>query len=785
MGAAWAWARSELRRRRGAAVALALLIGVSGAVVLTAAAGARRTESAFARFLESSNTADVQLQYSSDGGVDDQVLEALRRHPDVDAAAPLYLTVAFSEDSAYDLGIFASPEPELFRDLDRPRVLEGRLPDPAAAGEVLVNRFTQDVLGVQVGDTVSVGTFSAEQFGVEGDDFEEPSGPVLELRVVGVGVTAYDVADEEFAGVFATSAYFEAYWGEVGGYGPTIQVATRAGRHPSTVVEEAIAGFDFDEVDLAPSSELTAKVDDGTRVLAIGLAGFAAVAGLAALVACAQALHRRVADAGQDQPALRAMGLRRVQRGSAIGLAIAPVVLAGVALAVLLAVPASAVMPIGTARTAEPHPGIDVDAWLLGLGAVLFTAALLVVGALSAWRIGRRGLHEQLGGRRRSAPARLLRARLSPPADLGVAMAFDRGSGGTAVPVRSALIGAAIGAAGVVAVLTFGASLDSLVSDPARSGWNWTFAPDLADEKDLATLLAIPGVEDAGQLILQQVVVDGEQVLGIAVQSEKGSPSLTVLRGRMPAGPREIAVGPKLADRSKLQLGDAVEVEDTANGGTREMVVVGEVLFPTFDDNAFNDGAAVAPDVIGDLAQSDGFEEVIVSFDPAISQEEAARRVADVLPDALSVYAYPSLPPDVANLGEVRFLPRLLGLFLGLLALAAVGHALATSVRRRRRDLGIVRSLGFLGADVVRTIAAQSVTLVAAGLVIGVPLGIAVGRVSWRLVAEGIGVSAAPTIPPLALLGLVLGALLASVLLAWLPGRAAARLRAVGALRAE
>lgn len=781
------WARSERRRRPGAALALVLLIGLSGSVVLTASAGARRTSTAFNRFLDASGAADVQLQYSSDGSVDDALLAALRADPHIAVAAPLYNTVGFSKRSGYDLGLFASPGPELFRDIDRPRILEGRLPDPAAADELLINRFTQHNLDVEVGDTVRVGTFSADQFGGDGPS-GEPAGPVLDMRVVGIGVTPYDVADEEFVGAFATPAYFAAHWGKVGGFGPTIEIATRGAVDPMAVVRHAIAPFDLQEVILTPASDLTAKVDAGTRVLATGLTIFAVVAGLAALVACAQALHRRVADAGRDQPALRAMGLSRAQRVGAIGLAIAPTVVAGVALAAVLAAPASVTMPIGDARRAEPHPGLDVDATVFALGALSLLIILAVVGALGAWRVAQRdgqGGAEETDRRPRTTPIRFLRNRLSPPIDLGVSMALDRGARSAAMPVRSALVGAALGAAGIVAVITFGASLDALVSTPARSGWNWTFAPDLRPE-DEATLLAIPGIQDVGVVQLRKVVIDGQQVQGVSMQAERGSPSLTVLRGRMPVGPREIAVGPALADRSHLHLGDRVRAVDHAAGGTtRDMVVVGEVLLPTFDDNPFNDGVAVAPTVIGDLAGSDGFGQALVTFAPTVSAAEARHRMTAALPDSMSVYAFPSPPPDVANLAAVRFLPRLLGVFLGLLALAAVGHALATSLRRRRHDISIVRALGFVGRDVARTISAQSLTLMVIGLAAGVPLGLAIGRVSWRMVADGIGVSSQPTTPPVALVTLGAAALVAGLVVAAFPGRMAARLPTVKALRAE
>lgn len=781
MDAGWAWARSELRRRRGAALALVLLIGVSGSVALTAAAGERRTGSAFTRFVESSQAADVQLQYASEADIDDDVLGALRRHPDVEVAAPLYITLAFVEGTDVDLPIYASPEPEAFRDIDRSRILEGRHADPGARDEVVLTPYARESLGVEVGDTIPLGTFDADQL-ASGEPDGEPTGPRLDMRVVGIGTTPYDLADPEFAGAFSTPAYFEEHWGEVGGFGPMMQVSTRGGRDPSEIVQEAVAAFEFEERLLGTSSDLLARTTDGTRVLALGLAIFAAVAGLAALVACAQALHRRVADSVRDQAALSAIGLTRAQQMQAVALSVAPVVIAGTLLAMVLAVPASALMPIGAARDAEPDPGIDIDVLVLGGGGAVIVVALTIAVAVSAARVS--GVRSLSRARRRPGPARFIGGRLSPRAHLGVAMALDPGTGPTSVPVRSALTAAVVGAAGVVAVLTFGASLDALVDEPARSGWNWTLAPDVGDEQ-VADVLELPGVEDVGRLVLRQVVVDGEPMQGMAVLSDKGSPSLTVLRGRMPAGPREIVVGPKLADRSRLALGDPVEVDDAANGGTREMVVVGEVLFPTFDENAFNDGVAVAPDVIDDLAQSDGFERMIVTFDGGVSPDEAGRRLDEVVPDSVSIYSFPSLPADVANLDGVRFLPRVLGLFLGLLALAAVGHALATSVRRRRRDFGIVRSLGFLVADVRHAISMQSLTLVAVGLGLGVPFGIILGRLAWRVVASGVGVATSPTTPPMAVVALGTGALLLSLLLALLPGRAAGRLHPVDALRVE
>ena len=59
MSAIWMRARSELRGRWRAVTALILIVGVAAGVVMTAAAGARRTESAYPRFVAWANPPDA------------------------------------------------------------------------------------------------------------------------------------------------------------------------------------------------------------------------------------------------------------------------------------------------------------------------------------------------------------------------------------------------------------------------------------------------------------------------------------------------------------------------------------------------------------------------------------------------------------------------------------------------------------------------------------------------------------------------------------------------------
>ena len=55
----------------------------------------------------------------------------------------------------------------------------------------------------------------------------------------------------------------------------------------------------------------------------------------------------------------------------------------------------------------------------------------------------------------------------------------------------------------------------------------------------------------------------------------------------------------------------------------------------------------------------------------------------------------PATPTDLVNFGRVQDLPLLLGTALSLLALLTIAHLLLTSVRRRRRDFAVLRTLGF------------------------------------------------------------------------------------------
>lgn len=221
------------------------------------------------------------------------------------------------------------------------------------------------------------------------------------------------------------------------------------------------------------TSVVEGQVDRTVRPEAIALAVFGAIAMLAALLISAQAIARQLQETDEDIKVLRALGASRsVIMGDGL-LGVLGAVVLGSLLAAGVAIGLSPLSPVGPVRPVYPTPGPTADATVLGFGLLALIAGIGAVAvALAAWPAS--------GPRRRGAAPRATRgsglarlaARSGAPvsAVAGVRFALEPGYGRTAVPVRSALFGAALAVTIVVATLTFGSGLASLVSHPPLYG---------------------------------------------------------------------------------------------------------------------------------------------------------------------------------------------------------------------------------------------------------------------------------------------------------------------------
>jgi len=141
-------------------------------------------------------------------------------------------------------------------------------------------------------------------------------------------------------------------------------------------------------------------------------------------------------------------------------------------------------------------------------------------------------------------------------------------------------------------------------------------------------------------------------------------------------------------------------------------------------------------------------------------------------------------PPEVRDLSGVSGMPLTLALVLMVLASGIIAHTLLTSVRRRRRDLAILKTLGFVARQVQSTVAWQATAIAGASLIAGLPLGLLAGRWAWILLTDQVAIVPAPVISPLLLLAVPAVLLLANAIAA-VPARAAARTQPAVVLRTE
>src|SRR5205823_4233291 len=99
---------------------------------------------------------------------------------------------------------------------------------------------------------------------------------------------------------------------------------------------------------------------------------------------------------------------------------------------------------------------------------------VLVVAAWPVWKSTRAIAREQARSERPSLVSRTAAiSGLTPQACTGMRLALEPGRGPTEVPVRSSMLSVVLAIVALTGALSFGASLDHLLSTPHLYGWNW------------------------------------------------------------------------------------------------------------------------------------------------------------------------------------------------------------------------------------------------------------------------------------------------------------------------
>lgn len=775
------WARNEVGRRWRALVALGVLAGLVGGLALAAVAGARRTSTAYERYREATGRADA-IVFATLLGVFGADYSPVRELPEVEDAGEFTLTPVGLD--GLPIGQLAPNDDRLYRTISRPLLVDGHLPDPARTDEIVVNRQAAAKLGLGVGDRVTIVT-STEAFT---ESAPMGTGPSFEAAVVGVGDSFIDLTFQGESPAFIPSAAVLGDHPEIP-RGGNLVVRLRPGTNVDEFGRRAAEAMGLPFIPVRDLSEDSKRITHGTDLERTALVLFAAAVALAGVVLAGQALTRTVYALEQPAGALRALGFTRNGLVGGMVLPLAVTAATALAAAVGSAIALSRYFPVGLAGRLEPDHGVHAD-WLVVLpGALAVSLVVLAGAALSAVRAtssSRRRI--PIPGRFSVVPV-LRRLGGAPlPAVIGAGLALERGEGSRQLPVRPALVSAVAAVLGVVGAFGLLDGIDDALANPDRSGqfWHADVLPgeNVTLDEVVGGLSAEERVSDVHVVSLSDIDLDGSSAPVYTLESRRGSRDFTLLDGRRPAAADEIVIGPATAKALGKGIGETVHA---AGANERDLRVVGTGLLPQTPHFSFDQGGWMTVEGFDSIRPpSDEAREttILVRFRSGVPVEDGIAALEERFGPGVEIEPS-SLPLDVGLLRNVRTLPKALAGFLVLLGLGALGHVLATAVRRRRHDLAVLRAIGFRPLQVAACVSWQAVTVCVIALVLGIPLGIAVGRWSWRWVADSTPLLYVPPLAATVALLAVPAALVLANVMSALPARRAARLRPAEVLRTE
>jgi hypothetical protein len=800
-----------------------------------AVAGARRTQASFPVYLASTNPSDVQFftefAPASNIGYSSRIDRAISRLPYVkrsvdvigfDGNLELLRKIATTGPPGQAPPAFEGSLNGEYLTRDKVTLIRGRMADPRRDDEFVMSAGAAAAYGLHLGSTLPLGFYTDTQTASPTFAGYPAVKPYLsiDMKLVGIIESSFQVVQDDDSALgdqlaVVTPAFTRrlatccAYYSYVG---LTIDGGARHLAAVSSAVERIVPNLGSMEGSQTNADSI-AKAERVIRPEAVAFAVFGLIAALAALLICGQVIARLVRRNADDGGVLRSLGAGPAMTTVDGLVGILGAVVTGALLAVVVAVALSPLAPIGAVRPVYPHVGIAFDWTVLGLGFAILVVVLTGTALLMAYRVSphRTESRRMRNAGRSSTIARIAATSgLPPTAVTGIRSALGADSGREAAPVRSAVLGAVLAVAVVVTSVTFGASLNSLVSHPAQYGWNW----------DYALLAGFSGAEDlpAGQtaalfnhdldvrwagVYFESVTLDGKSVPALAVNPNAAvGPALLTGHGLRSA--REVVLGPATLAQLHKHVGDTVRA-GTGGPSSTLLRIAGTATLPTIGGSGspalqMGTGAVVAASMFSaaDLNQQGstipGPNAIFVTVRPGVSRS-AALRTLDRIDRALS---RPSgrdapasgvvsvlRPAEIADYRAVGSTPSVLAGVLAAGAFGALALTLVASVRRRRREFALLKALGNSQRQLAATVAWQSSVSVAVGVIFGVPFGIILGRWLWTLFARGISAVPDPTVPVLSLTLIALGALVFANIVAAVPGRIAARTSTALLLRAE
>ena len=296
-----------------------------------------------------------------------------------------------------------------------------------------------------------------------------------------------------------------------------------------------------------------------------------------------------------------------------------------------------------------------------------------------------------------------------------------------------------------------------------------------------------------------EVSVNKVSVGAIAATAVRGRLLFSTVAGRLPTDDGQIGLGATTMRQAGAHLGSVVLVTVSLPSGARRTVpftVVSQVSLPVLSGIvSLGSGACSlppatkAPFVLRDsrhrLVATTCWRRrngagLLVSFVPGSSGQAAINHYLDVYQ---SVAALKVTPVSLVNFGEAVNFPLVFGAMLALFGAATLAHLLVVSVSRRRREVGLLKVLGFVNRQVASAVVWQATTLALVGAVVGVPLGVVAGRATWNAFADNLGAVPVSVVPVWLVCVLAAGVLVAANVISVAPALVATRSKPGNLLR--
>ncbi|MER5784105.1 ABC transporter permease [Streptomyces mobaraensis] len=768
MSAVWSASRAAVRRRRIQTTVIGLVVLCSTATILLALALLSAASGPFERAFDRERGAHVVAAFDRNKVSDGQLAHTAER-PGVEAAAGPYPQAVVDVPAQWrwipsgSLTVVGRSDPD--DTVDRVRLLEGRW--ATGPGEIVVNWHGRSSPG-----PIKPGT----KFTVRG---------APPLTVVGYASSMSKsagawVAREQMAALHPTSVQMLYRFTE-----------SSTDREIRDSLAEATTGLPKGSL-TTTQSYLTLKraFSAGADSYLPFLTAFGVLGLLVSILIVGNVVSGAVVSGYRHIGVLKALGftpnqvlaiyLVMISIPTVVGCAVGT--LAGDALSRPILRDAFSGIEMGNAS-------IGVGPWvyavcLLGVPALVLLAAL--VPALRAHRLSAARAISAGNAPRNGRGLRIQRAlggtRLPRAVSLGLSQPFAR-------PGRTVMMMAAIVLGVTTVSLTTG--LTNTMNEFGRHGQNngsaWVNveagrpglgqkAPKMTDRQIEARLRSLPGADLVTARAISKVRLAGYTQTA-AANFHRGDTRMydsEVVKGHWPHGPGEAAAAPTFLHQHGLAVGD--EITLYLNGRQARVTVVGELIEGHADavESTWETLAQLAPDLpavlytveLSDGADAEAYARAVTASDPGL-------------------YLEPGATPNTTATTVIG-VSAAFTVLLTVVAALGVFNTVLLNTRERRRDLGMLKSIGMTPRQVV----VMTVTSVAGPGAVGGLLGVPLGIVAHRLLVDHVGQVAFPEsmkdvwhAPQLALL--VLAGVAIAVLGALVPARSAARLTIAKVLHNE